>query len=162
MSLLFISSCLVPNYFHCNPTQTGKISSPADLRYHEDLLFPGRLVEDAGNVKVGRALHRVVKPSKLRELKDIFPEEKFLLILGNKWTDMLLEHNATGEDALRGWLVAAYAASREKSSQQRSHSVLQDAYDKMNSVFDPFLSELQAKGWHTDQFLDGAGSRFAW
>lgn len=142
-------------------TQTGKVSSPADLRYREDLLFPGRLIEDAGNVKVGRALHKVVKPSKLQEWKEIFPEEKFVLSHGNKWTDMLLEHNATGEDALRGWLVAAYATSMEKSFHQPSASMLQDAYDKMNSIFTPFLCELQAKGWHTDRFLDGTGSRFA-
>ncbi|XVF71997.1 hypothetical protein PTKIN_Ptkin12aG0085700 [Pterospermum kingtungense] len=141
--------------------KTGKVSSPADLRYREDLLFPGRLIEDAGNVKVGRALHKVVKPSKLLEWKEIFPEEKFVLSHGNKWTDMLLEHNATGEDALRGWLVAAYAASMQKSSHEPSANVLQDAYDKMNSIFTPFLCELQVKGWHTDRFLDGTGSRFA-
>ncbi|KAJ9169609.1 hypothetical protein P3X46_017778 [Hevea brasiliensis] len=140
----------------------GKVSSPADLRYHEDLIFPGRLVEDAGNVKVGRALHEVFTPTKLHEVKDIFPEEKFLLNRGNKWTDMVLEQNASGEDALRGWLVAAYAASMEKSSHESSNVVLQDAYLTMNSTVDSFLSELQAKGWHTDRFLDGAGSRYAW
>ena len=142
--------------------QAGKISSPADLRYREDLLFTGRLIEDAGNVKVGRALRKVVKPSKLWELKQIFPEEKFLLSHGNKWADMVLEQDATGEDALRGWLVAAYAAHIEKSSHGPSASALQEAYDKMNDVFPPFLSELQAKGWHTDRFLDGTGSRFSW
>ncbi|CAK7346409.1 unnamed protein product [Dovyalis caffra] len=142
--------------------KTGKISSPADLRYRENLLFPGRLVEDAGNVKVGQALHRVVKPSKLRESKEIFPEEKFILSPGSKWNGLVLEQNATGEDALRGWLVAAYASSMEKSSHEPTASILQDAYEKMNSVFDPFVSELQAKGWHTDRFLDGTGSRFSW
>ncbi|KAK4573076.1 hypothetical protein RGQ29_031161 [Quercus rubra] len=142
--------------------KAGKISTPADLRYREDLLFTGRLIEDAGNVKVGRALREVVKPSKLQELKEIFPEEKFLLCPGSKWVDMVLENNATGEDALRGWLVAAYAAQIEKSSHVPSASALQEAYDKMNDVFSPFLSELQAKGWHTDRFLDGTGSRFAW
>ena len=142
--------------------QAGKISSPADLRYREDLLFTGRLIGDAGNVKVGRALRKVVKPSKLQELKQIFLEEKFLLSHGNEWVDMVLEHNATGEDALRGWLVAAYAAHIEKSSHGPSASALQEAYDKMNDVISPFLSELQAKGWHTDRFLDGTGSRFAW
>lgn len=111
---------------------------------------------------MGRALRKVVKPSKLRELKEIFPEEKFLLCPGSKWVDMVLENNATGEDALRGWLVAAYAAQIEKSSHVPSASALQEAYDKMNDVFYPFLSELQAKGWHTDRFLDGTGSRFAW
>ncbi|KAK6259963.1 hypothetical protein SCA6_014437 [Theobroma cacao] len=140
--------------------KTGKVSGPADLRYREDLLFPGRLIEDAGNVKVGRALHKVVKPSKLNEWKEMFPEEKFVLSHGNKWCDMLLEHNATAEDALRGWLVAAFAARMEKSLNEPIGSVLQDAYDRMNTMFTPFLSELQAKGWHTDRFLDGTGSRF--
>lgn len=148
--------------FNWNLNQTGKISSPADLRYREDLLFPGRLIEDAGNVKVGRALHMIVKPSKLRELKEIFPNEKFILNLGTRWTDMVLEHNATAEDALRGWLVAAYAANMEKSIHESRSNVLQQAYEKMNGVFSPFLSELQSKGWHTDRFLDGTGSRFAW
>ncbi|KAI9180089.1 hypothetical protein LWI28_001047 [Acer negundo] len=69
-----------------NFMKTGKVSSPADLRYQEDLLFPGRLIEDAGSVKVGRDLHKVVRPSKLQELKEIFVEEKFLL---NRETDGL-------------------------------------------------------------------------
>lgn len=141
--------------------KTGKISSPADLRYREDLLFPGRLIEDAGNVKVGSALHRVVKPSKLQKLKEIFPEERFLLSSGSKQTDLILEHNATGEDALRGWLVAAFAADLEKSVDEMSASILREVYERMDNVFHPFLSELQAKGWHTDRFLDGTGCRFA-
>ena len=141
--------------------QIGKVSSPADLRYREDLLFPGRLIEDAGNVKVGRALHKVVKPSKLCKLKQIFPEEKFILSLGSKWVDLVLMHDATGEDALRGWLVAAYAAEMEKSFHEPSATVLEASYKKMNDEFGPFLSELQAKGWHTDRFLDGTGFRFA-
>lgn len=149
------------SFFNWNPTQTGKVSSPADLRYGEDLIFTGRLIEDAGNVKIGRDLHKVVKPSKLCKLKGVFPEEKFLLCHGEKWTDMVLEHDATGEDALRGWLVAAYASNLGKTGYEPSMLVLQEAYDKMNSVFPTFLSQLQAKGWHTDCFLDGTGSRFA-
>ncbi|KAH0672611.1 hypothetical protein KY290_026928 [Solanum tuberosum] len=141
--------------------KTGKISSPADLRYREDLLFPGRLIEDAGKVKVGRSLHEVVRPSKLQQFKEAFPEEKFLLNHGSRWTDMILEHNATGEDALRGWLVAAYASDMERLVPEPSANILQEAYDKMNSTFSPFLAELQAKGWHTDRFLDGTGNRFA-
>ncbi|XP_049369337.1 protein root UVB sensitive 2, chloroplastic isoform X2 [Solanum verrucosum] len=141
--------------------KTGKISSPADLRYREDLLFPGRLIEDAGKVKVGRSLHEVVRPSKLQQFKEAFPEEKFLLNHGSRWTDMILEHNATGEDALRGWLVAAYASDMEQLVHEPSANILQEAYDKMNSTFSPFLAELQAKGWHTDRFLDGTGNRFA-
>lgn len=141
--------------------KTGKISSPADLRYREDLLFPGRLIKDAGNVKVGRPLNKVVRPSKLCELKQIFPEEKFLLSQGSQWVDMVLEHNATGEDALRGWLVVAFAADMEKSFHNDNVGALQAAQKRMNEVFVPFLSELQAKGWHTDRFLDGTGIRFA-
>lgn len=124
-------------------------------------MFPGRLIKDAGNVKVGSALHMVVKPSKLQELKETFPEERFLLSSGARRTDLILEHNATGEDALRGWLVAAYATDMGKSVDEPSASILKEAYERMESVFHPFLSELQAKGWHTDRFLDGTGSRFA-
>ncbi|CAN0886103.1 Protein root UVB sensitive 2, chloroplastic [Linum grandiflorum] len=141
----------------------GKVSSPADIRYHEDLMFPGRLIKDAGSVKVGQALHKVMKPSKLEEYKEMFPNEKFVISRGKKkCTNMVLEHDATGEDALRGWLVAAYAANMENSSNGFSSTALQDAYEKMDSVFDKFTSELHAKGWHTDRFLDGTGTRFAW
>ncbi|XP_021768839.1 protein root UVB sensitive 2, chloroplastic isoform X1 [Chenopodium quinoa] len=139
----------------------GKISTPANLRYKEDLLFPGRLIEDAGNVLVGRALHKATKPSAFLKWKEIFPEEKFVLSQNNNWTDMVLEQNATGEDAIRGWLVAAYASNIEQSYYNGlSPSVLLEAYEKMESVFPQFLSELQSKGWHTDRFLDGTGSRF--
>ncbi|CAL5193749.1 unnamed protein product [Lathyrus oleraceus] len=140
--------------------KAGIVSSPADLRYKENLLFPVRL-EDAGNVRVGKSLHEVIKPSKLVELKQVFPKEKFLLNRGGKCIDMVLKQDASGEDALRGWLVAAFAAQIESSSHELSASVLQDAYDKMNGVFPVFLKELQRKGWHTDRFLDGTGSRFA-
>ncbi|KAF3436155.1 hypothetical protein FNV43_RR23247 [Rhamnella rubrinervis] len=142
--------------------KTGEIPSPADLRYREDLLFPGRLIEDAGSVKVGRSFNKFMKPSKLKELKQIFHGEKFILSPGSKWVDMVLEHSATGEDALKGWLVAAYAAGLERSNHERSACVLKAAYDKVNDVFTPFISEMQSKGWHTDRFLDGGGSRFAW
>ncbi|KAJ4955337.1 hypothetical protein NE237_012120 [Protea cynaroides] len=144
-----------------NFLKTGDISSPADLRYREDLLFPGRVIEDAGSVKVGRALHKIVKPSKFGELREIFPKEKFLINCGAKWTDMVLEHSATGEDALKGWLVAAYAASMEKSSHGMREILLLEAYEKTESLFPSFLSELKKKGWHTDRFMDGTGSRFA-
>lgn len=110
---------------------------------------------------MGRALHKAIKPSRFNELKDLFPNEKFLINCGRKWTDMVLQHDATGEDALRGWLVAAYAANIEKTSLESNASVLQEAYEKMSDTFPPFFSKLQAKGWHTDRFLDGTGSRFA-
>lgn len=139
----------------------GRISSPADLRYREDLLFPGRLIEDAGKVKVGRPLHEVAKPSKFREWRDMFPDEKFFLNHGRQWTDMVLDQSATAEDALRGWLVAAYASSIKQSFDDTNPNVLFQAYEEMESVFPQFLSELQNKGWHTDRFLDGTGTRFA-
>lgn len=133
------------------------------MRYQENLLFPERLIEDAGSVKVGRPLHKVVKkPSKLCQLREIFPKEKFLINWGNQQTDMVLEHGATGEDALRGWLVAAYSSKMEKSVDMLDGMVLQEAYEKMDAVFPSFVSELKTKGWHTDRFLDGTGSRFAW
>ncbi|GJV12906.1 root UVB sensitive 2, chloroplastic-like protein [Tanacetum coccineum] len=140
--------------------KTGKVPSPVDLRYKEDLLFPGRLIKDAGNVKVGRDLHKAIKPSRVKELIEIFPNEKFLLSCGNRWTDMVLEHSASGEDALRGWLVAAYASDMEKSVTKQNPHVLEEAYEKMKSVMPILLPELQAKGWHTDRFLDGKGIRF--
>ncbi|KAL8236326.1 hypothetical protein R6Q59_017407 [Mikania micrantha] len=136
--------------------KTGKVSSPADLRYKENLLFPRRLIKDAGNVKVGRDLHKAIKPSRLKRLKEFFPNEKFLLSCGNSWTDMILEHKASGEDALRGWLVAAYASGEDPVCERN----LQDAYEKMNAVMPSLLPEIQAKGWHTDRFLDGKGIRF--
>ncbi|XP_076936002.1 protein root UVB sensitive 2, chloroplastic-like [Bidens hawaiensis] len=136
--------------------KTGKVSSPADLRFKEDLLFPGRVIKGAGNVKVGRNLHKVMKPSKLRQLKEIFPDEKFVLNFGNTSVDMVLEHTASGEDALRGWLVAAYASL----AANREVEVLEEAYEKMNMVMPTLVSELRAKGWHTDRFLDGTGSRY--
>ncbi|XP_076960991.1 protein root UVB sensitive 2, chloroplastic-like [Bidens hawaiensis] len=136
--------------------KTGKVSSPADLRFKEDLLFPGRVIKGAGNVKVGRNLHKVMKPSKLRQLKEIFPDEKFVLNFGNTSLDMVLEQTASGEDALRGWLVAAYASL----AANREVEVLEEAYEKMNMVMPTLVSELRAKGWHTDRFLDGTGSRY--
>ncbi|CAN7137384.1 unnamed protein product [Brassica rapa subsp. narinosa] len=145
-----------------NFLKTGKVPRPPDLRLQENLLFPEKPIQDAGNVRVGRALHKAVKPSQVQKLKEVFAEEKFLLSQGKSCTDMVLEHDATGEDALRGWLVAAYAKSMTKIYNDPDDVILQDAYDKMNDVFGPFLSQVQAKGWYTDRFLDGTGTRFAW
>ncbi|XP_023743368.1 protein root UVB sensitive 2, chloroplastic [Lactuca sativa] len=132
--------------------KTGKVSSPADLRYKEDLVFPGRVIKEAGNVKVGRDLHKAMKPSRLKQAKETFPDEKFVLSFENRWTDMVLEQNASGEDALRGWLVAAYANQEVEK--------VEDAYEKMNVMMPELVSQLKAKGWHTDRFLDGTGSRY--
>ncbi|KAL5998674.1 Protein root UVB sensitive 2, chloroplastic [Asimina triloba] len=143
--------------------KTGKASSPADLRYRENLLFPERGIADAGNVKVGRSIQKIVKkPSKLRELRELFLKEKFLISHQNELTDLVLEHTATGEDALKGWLIAAYAADLDKSGLMPGDVCLREAYKKAESVFAAFISELKTKGWHTDQFLDGTGSRFSW
>ncbi|KAK1260841.1 hypothetical protein QJS04_geneDACA002404 [Acorus gramineus] len=142
--------------------KAGRISGPADLRYREDLLFPERVIEGAGNVKVGRPIRRVInKPSELRKLRELFPREKFLLNHDENFTNMVLEQDATGEDALRGWLVAAYVADIEKTGPRPSEEIISGAYNRMNRVFPAFVSELKLRGWHTDRFLDGTGSRFA-
>ncbi|XP_042015290.1 protein root UVB sensitive 2, chloroplastic-like [Salvia splendens] len=141
--------------------KSGKISSPADLRYQEDLLFPGRLIEEAGSVRVGRPLHDTIKPSELHEVREKFGNERFILQRRSRWTDMILERSASGEDALRGWLVAAYAADIEKKTNEPTEKALMEAYERMSVVFAPFLFQLQARGWHTDRFLDGNGCRFA-
>ncbi|THU73145.1 hypothetical protein C4D60_Mb04t19700 [Musa balbisiana] len=39
--------------------KSGKVSSPADIRYREDLLFPDRIIEEAGGVMVGQPLKRL-------------------------------------------------------------------------------------------------------
>lgn len=118
------------------------------------------MIEEAGNVKVGNPLHKVMKPSELHKIKEKFPEEKFILNPGVKCTNMILDRNATGEDALRGWLVAGYASEIEKSFKVPRENALEEGYRRMMDMFSPFLSELQAKGWHTDRFLDGTGCRF--
>lgn len=142
--------------------KTGIVSSPADLRYRENLIFPGRVIEEAGSVKVGQPLRKVVKsPGKLEELREIFPNEKFLISSRNKHTDMILEYNASGEDALRGWLVAAFADEMVQSVGGSKQAFMTSAYEKMESVFPSFISEVKKKGWHTDRFLDGLGSRYA-
>ncbi|KAL2327493.1 hypothetical protein Fmac_020920 [Flemingia macrophylla] len=76
------------------------------------------IVEDVGNIRVGKDVHKVIKPSRLVELKQVFLKEKFLLEFGGNCINMVLEQDASGEDALRGWLVAAYAAQVESSSHE--------------------------------------------
>lgn len=145
--------------------QSGKVSSPADLRYRENLLFPNLLIEEAGNVEVGQPIRKAIKkPQKLKELREAFPNEKFLVNRRSEKTYMLLEQSATGEDALRGWLVAAFAAEMDRSSSGHGsgQAVLREAYEKMERVFPSFVAQVKAKGWYTDQFLDGSGVRFAY
>ncbi|KAL5215894.1 hypothetical protein ABZP36_007295 [Zizania latifolia] len=140
----------------------GKVSSPAELRYQEDLLFPNRLIEEAGNVKIGQPLRRVLSPQCVEQLKATFSNEKFLLSRKGNNTYMVLEQSATGEDALRGWLVAAFASEMERSGVGSGDTVLNEAYKRMESVFPMFVSEVRGRGWYTDQFLDGNRSRISY
>ncbi|KAM0849564.1 hypothetical protein ACQ4PT_053655 [Festuca glaucescens] len=142
--------------------KSGKVSSPAELRYREDLLFPNRLIEEAGSVKVGQPLRRVLSPGRVEQLRAAFPDEKFLLSPKGDKTYMVLEQSATGEDALRGWLVAGFASEMERSGTGSRDAVLNDAYQKMESVFPVFVSEVKSRGWYTGQFLDGNHSRIAY
>lgn len=141
--------------------QSGKVSSPAELRYREDLLFPNRLIEEAGSVKVGQPLRRILSPQLIGQLRETFPKEKYLLHQKSNKTYMVLEQSASGEDALRGWLVAAFASEMERSGTSSRDTVLNEAYEKMERVFPTFVSEVKSRGWYTDQFLDGNGSRIA-
>jgi hypothetical protein len=141
--------------------QSGKVSSPAELRYREDLLFPNRVIEEAGSVKIGQPLRRVLSPSLVEQLRATFPDEKFLLTQKSNKTYMVLEQSASGEDALRGWLVAAFASEMERSGIVSRDTVLKEAYEKTKMVFPSFVSEVRSRGWYTDQFLDGNGSRVA-
>ncbi|KAK8955193.1 hypothetical protein KSP40_PGU020219 [Platanthera guangdongensis] len=143
--------------------KSGQVSSPGELRYRENLLFPDRIVEEAGSVVVGQPLRKVVKSaSKLEALRALFPGEKFVIRRSRKRIDMILEKSANGEDALRGWLVAAYSRENELAAGVvEEEEVVGGAYRKMEKVFPAFISEVKSRGWHTDQFLDGNGSRFA-
>jgi len=141
--------------------QSGKVSSPAELRYREDLLFPNRLIEEAGSVKIGQPLRRVLSPGLVEQLRATFPNEKLLLNQKSNKTYMVLEQSASGEDALRGWLVAAFASEIERSGMGSRGAALNEAYEKMERVFPTFVSEVRSRGWYTDQFLDGNGSRIA-
>ncbi|KAJ3708479.1 hypothetical protein LUZ61_012184 [Rhynchospora tenuis] len=141
----------------------GKVLSPADLRYHEDLLFPDRLIEEAGNVKVGKPLRESLNPRSLNKLKEVFSNEKFFINRRGKKTYLVLDVNATGEDALRGWLVAAFAAEMDKSGvSSLENEILHEAHGKMEKVFPSFLSQVKNRGWHTDQFLDGNRIRYSY
>ncbi|KAF3322253.1 hypothetical protein FCM35_KLT13394 [Carex littledalei] len=143
--------------------KSGRVSSPADLRYRENLIFPDRLIEEAGNVKVGKPLRESLNPRNINRLKEVFSNEKFLINRKGKTSYMVLEANATGEDALRGWVVAAFAAEMEKSVALSSEDeILHKAREKMENIFPSFISQVKSRGWHTDQFLDGNRIRFSY
>lgn len=147
--------------------QTGRVSSPAELRYRERLILPVGLDKDAGNVEVGAPLQKAVgKPSLLTKLKQRFQAEKFLLNFGEK-THMVLHQKATGEDAVRGWLVAAHVSRLAKATEDLSSSaiygsVLEEAYEKAETQLPGLLSGLRSHGWHTQLFLEGSGVRATW
>lgn len=133
------------------------------MRYRENLIIPDRLIEEAGNVKVGKPLCESLNPRSINRLKEVFSNEKFLINRKGKTSYMVLEVNATGEDALRGWLVAAFAAEMEKSVASSSEDeILHEAREKMEKIFPPFISQVKSRGWHTDQFLDGNRIRFSY
>lgn len=152
------------------------MSKPAEIRYRERLILPVKLQQDAGNVRVGTSLVRVInKPSGLAHLKSQFPDERFLLKFSDKTTDLVLHQSATGEDAVRGWLMAAYAhkfagddahSARElvndKGFGLKKASALKDAYEQTEKVLPAFLEGLREQGWHTELFLGGSGCRAVW
>jgi hypothetical protein len=78
----------------------------------------------------------------VEQLRASFPEEKFLLCPKGDKTYMVLEQSATGEDALRGWLVAGFASEMERSGAGSHDAVMDDGYHKMESVFPMFDDEL--------------------
>jgi hypothetical protein len=47
----------------------------------------------------------------------------------------------------------------ERSGAGSRDTVLSDAFQKMESVFPMFVSEVKSRGWYTGQFLDGNHSR---
>lgn len=153
----------------------GVISCPADIRYQEQLILPLRLNHDAGSVEAGVCIEEAVaKPSKLTQLKVMFQKEKFLLSFKDNKTDLVLHRNATGEDVVRGWLLAALAAKIAKGDNHpdqrldrkdfglRKSEVFDQAYDHMERAFPGFIAGLRDKGWHTDLFLEGSGVRVVW
>lgn len=140
------------------------------LCYRERLILPVGLQKDAGNVRVGTPLQRALgKPSKLADLKRQFQNEKFLLNVGEHSTDMVLHQKATGEDAVKGWLLAANLAKYSNQIERDNLStavvygpVLEKAYEETERHLPEFLAGLRAHGWHTHLFLEGSGVRAVW
>ncbi|BBN01660.1 hypothetical protein MPTK1_2g09220 [Marchantia polymorpha subsp. ruderalis] len=157
--------------------KTGEVSKPVDLRYRERLILPVGLQQESGNVRVGASLLKTVsKPSVLSELKKSFGNERFLLNFSDQRTDLVLHQSATGEDAVRGWLLAAYACQLAHKTDQRSDghgddshgfglkkaAALRDAYEKTEQSLPALLEGLRENGWHTHLFLEGSGYRAVW
>lgn len=128
-------------------------------------------------MRVGASLLKTVsKPSVLLELKKSFGNERFLLNFSDQRTDLVLHQSATGEDAVRGWLLAAYACQLAHKTDQRSDghgddshgfglkkaAALRDAYEKTEQSLPALLEGLRENGWHTHLFLEGSGYRAVW
>ena len=161
------SSLLTKSSHQCSFWQTGNVSSPAELRYRERLILPVGLEKDAGNVRVGDPLQSAVgKPSIMAELKLKFKREQFLLHFGEQATDMVLHQKATGEDAVRGWLLAAHVSrvckGRKFQDADMYGKVLEKAYDETEKSLPDFISGLREQGWHSHLFLEGSGVRAVW
>ncbi|KAL3677974.1 hypothetical protein R1sor_020930 [Riccia sorocarpa] len=156
--------------------KTGKVSRPADLRYRERLILPVGLLQEAGNVSVGASLvSKVSKPSVFMELAKAFSNERFLLNFSDQRTDLILHQSATGEDAVRGWLLAAYAHQLAQDNDPcgkddaRSHgfglkkmAALRDAHERTERSLPTLIQGLKDNGWHTHLFLEGSGYRAVW
>ncbi|KAL2641415.1 hypothetical protein R1flu_009002 [Riccia fluitans] len=156
--------------------KTGKVSRPADLRYRERLILPVGLLQESGNVRVGASpIKTVSKPSVLAELTKSFSNERFLLKFSDQRTDLILHQSATGEDAVRGWLLAAYAyqiahkndlSGKDDAGSHgfglKKMDALRDAYQRTESSLPALLRGLKENGWHTHLFLEGSGYRAVW
>eukprot|EP00249_Psilotum_nudum_P018145 c26660_g1_i1 orf=127-1488(+) len=155
--------------------ESGSISSAAELRYRERLILPVGLNHKAGSVQVGVPLQKAIgRPSVFSQLKNRFSNERFILNLNDDHTDLVLHDFATGEDAIRGWLLAAYAAKLARNQERvglsssklgfglQKENVLDEAYKQMEKVFPTFITGLKERGWHTDLFLEGSGVRVIW
>ncbi|KAK9140618.1 hypothetical protein Scep_010299 [Stephania cephalantha] len=129
--------------------KSGKIASPADLRYREDLLFPDRVIEDAGSVTIGKALHKVVKPSKFHELREMFPNEKRLVFCKNTRCRMNGESSMSIESPLRSTSVAA--VSEEFFSIQVKFKVLLQTFKRVKQVLCTHLKVVRTRTLYVDQ-----------
>jgi hypothetical protein len=162
------STLLTKSSRQCAFWQTGNVSSPAELRYRERLILPVGLEKDAGNVRVGAPLQSggVGKPSVMAELKQRFNGEQFLLHFGDQATDMVLHQKATGEDAVRGWLLATHVSRLCKERKFQDADVygklLEKAYDETERSLPDLISGLREHGWHSHLFLEGSGVRAVW
>ncbi|EFJ36852.1 hypothetical protein SELMODRAFT_77235 [Selaginella moellendorffii] len=132
--------------------ELGRVPSPAEIRYRERLILPVKPNVHAGSVRIANDILQI--PSgKIRELKHRFQSERFLLDFHETSTEMVLHHSASGEDVVRGWLLAA-CSSKEAS--------LSDAYSRVDKMLPEFLSQLKSRGWQTQLFLHGSAARAFW